>query len=87
MTARHTTSLQLCDNCRADRVVAPGAAGGTGTMGRMPTRLLVLEDDDGIRTALRLSMEDEGYDVSEHADAEGRSTPSATSGRTSCWST
>ena len=40
-------------------------------MGRMPTRLLVLEDDDGIRTALRLSMEDEGYEVSEHADAEG----------------
>ena len=37
----------------------------------MPTRLLVLEDDDGIRTALRLSMEDEGYDVSEHADATG----------------
>src|SRR3954470_20048674 len=35
----------------------------------MPTRLLVLEDDDGIRTALRLSMEDEGYDVCEHADA------------------
>ena len=37
----------------------------------MPTRLLVLEDDDGIRTALRLLMEDEGYDVSEHADARG----------------
>ena len=36
----------------------------------MRPRLLVLEDDDGIRTALRLSMEDEGYDVVESADAE-----------------
>jgi DNA-binding response OmpR family regulator len=37
----------------------------------MSTRLLVLEDDDGIRTALRLSMEDEGYEVVERPDAEG----------------
>ena len=37
----------------------------------MPTRLLVLEDDDGIRTALRLAMEDEGYEVTDSADAEG----------------
>lgn len=36
----------------------------------MPPRLLVLEDDDGIRTALRMSMEDEGYDVVDRADAE-----------------
>jgi DNA-binding response OmpR family regulator len=33
-------------------------------------RLLLLEDDDGIRTALRMAMEDEGYDVVEHARAE-----------------
>ena len=33
-------------------------------------RLLVLEDDDGIRTSLRMAMEDEGYDVVEHARAE-----------------
>ncbi|MGN6610234.1 MAG: winged helix-turn-helix domain-containing protein [Angustibacter sp.] len=36
----------------------------------MPTRLLVLEDDDGIRHSLALSLEDEGYDVVQHADAE-----------------
>jgi DNA-binding response OmpR family regulator len=40
-------------------------------MSAMSPRLLVLEDDDGIRTALRLSMEDEGYDVVDRADAEG----------------
>jgi DNA-binding response OmpR family regulator len=33
-------------------------------------RLLLLEDDDGIRTTLRMAMEDEGYDVVEHARAE-----------------
>ncbi len=32
--------------------------------------LLVLEDDDGIRAALGLAMEDEGYDVVEAASAE-----------------
>lgn len=32
--------------------------------------LLVLEDDDGIRAALSLAMEDEGYDVIEAASAE-----------------
>ena len=36
----------------------------------MSPRLLLLEDDDGIRTALRLSMEDEGYEVVDAADAE-----------------
>jgi DNA-binding response OmpR family regulator len=33
-------------------------------------KLLVLEDDDGIRTALSLAMEDEGYDVTEAPSAE-----------------
>jgi DNA-binding response OmpR family regulator len=33
-------------------------------------RLLLLEDDDGIRTTLRMAMEDEGYEVVEHARAE-----------------
>ncbi|MGL4174263.1 MAG: response regulator [Actinomycetota bacterium] len=33
-------------------------------------RLLVLDDDDGIRASLALAMEDEGYDVVECADAE-----------------
>jgi DNA-binding response OmpR family regulator len=33
-------------------------------------RLLVLEDDDNIRAVLRLALEDEGYEVVEHASAE-----------------
>lgn len=33
-------------------------------------RLLILEDDDGIRTTLRMAMEDEGYEVLEEARAE-----------------
>ena len=36
----------------------------------MATRLLVLEDDDGLRASLRMVLEDEGYDVIEAADAE-----------------
>jgi DNA-binding response OmpR family regulator len=36
----------------------------------MATRLLVLEDDEGLRTSLRLVLEDEGYDVVEASDAE-----------------
>ena len=31
---------------------------------------LLLEDDDGIRTTLRMALEDEGYEVLEHARAE-----------------
>jgi DNA-binding response OmpR family regulator len=39
--------------------------------GRVPdTTLLILEDDDGIRTALRLAMQDDGYDVADFASAE-----------------
>jgi len=34
------------------------------------TRLLILEDDAGLRTSLRMLLEDEGYDVVEAADAE-----------------
>ncbi|WP_106215421.1 response regulator transcription factor [Kineococcus rhizosphaerae] len=36
----------------------------------MALRLLVLDDDDGIRTSLALAMEDEGYEVSSAATAE-----------------
>jgi DNA-binding response OmpR family regulator len=36
----------------------------------MATRLLVLEDDDGLRASLRMVLEDEGYEVVEAADAE-----------------
>jgi DNA-binding response OmpR family regulator len=39
-------------------------------MTAMAPRLLMLEDDDGLRTSLRLVLENEGYDVVEAADAE-----------------
>ncbi|MFI7587430.1 response regulator transcription factor [Spongisporangium articulatum] len=37
-------------------------------------RLLLLEDDDGIRTTLRMGLEDEGYEVTEHSRAEAALT-------------
>ena len=39
-------------------------------MTAVPIRLLVLEDDEGLRTSLRLVLEAGGYDVAEAADAE-----------------
>ncbi|MFH5208206.1 response regulator [Antrihabitans sp. NCIMB 15449] len=36
----------------------------------MAARLLIVEDDDRVRMALRLALEDEGYEVDEAADAE-----------------
>ena len=36
----------------------------------MALRLLVVEDDDSIRTSLRWALEDEGYDVGEAASGE-----------------
>ncbi len=39
-------------------------------MGCVAPRLLVVEDDDHIRTALRWALEDEGYHVAEAADGE-----------------
>jgi DNA-binding response OmpR family regulator len=39
-------------------------------MARVPPRLLVVEDDDPIRTALRWALEDEGYDVAEAGSGE-----------------
>lgn len=36
----------------------------------MSLRLLVVEDDDSIRTALRWALEDEGYDVAEAVSGE-----------------
>lgn len=36
----------------------------------MATRLLIVEDDDRVRAALRLALEDEDYDVTEAPDAE-----------------
>lgn len=37
----------------------------------MTTRILVVEDDERIRAALRLALEDEGYDVQEAPSGEG----------------
>ncbi len=39
-------------------------------MGHMPTRLLIVEDDDRIRAAMRLGLEDEGYEIDEADRAE-----------------
>ncbi|WP_040337610.1 response regulator transcription factor [Candidatus Blastococcus massiliensis] len=39
-------------------------------MSAVALRLLVVEDDDSIRTALRWALEDEGYDVAEAASGE-----------------
>jgi DNA-binding response OmpR family regulator len=36
----------------------------------VPEHLLIVEDDDRIRTVLRLGLEDEGYEVTEAASAE-----------------
>jgi DNA-binding response OmpR family regulator len=41
-----------------------------GYMTGMTARLLVLEDDEGLRTSLRLVLESGGYEVIEAADAE-----------------
>jgi DNA-binding response OmpR family regulator len=51
---------------------APGAERRRcgGSMVEMALRLLVVEDDDHIRTALRWALEDEGYDVAEAESGE-----------------
>ena len=41
-----------------------------GSMIGVALRLLVVEDDDHIRTALRWALEDEGYDVADAASGE-----------------
>ncbi len=46
------------------------ALGASATMGPMPTRLLIVEDDDRIRAAMRLGLEDEGYEIIEADRAE-----------------
>ncbi len=47
----------------------PGDAAASARVGPV-TRLLVLEDDEGLRSSLRLVMEDAGYEVVEAAAAE-----------------
>ena len=41
-----------------------------GSMGRVAARLLIVEDDDHIRTSLRWALEDEGYAVDEAVSGE-----------------
>jgi DNA-binding response OmpR family regulator len=41
-----------------------------GSMAGVALRILVVEDDDAIRTALRWALEDEGYDVAEAVSGE-----------------
>jgi DNA-binding response OmpR family regulator len=48
----------------------PGRSACDGSMEGMALRLLVVEDDDHIRTALRWALEDEGYDVADAASGE-----------------
>ncbi|MBT6372997.1 MAG: DNA-binding response regulator, partial [Acidimicrobiaceae bacterium] len=36
----------------------------------MSTRILTVEDDERIRTAVRLALEEEGWDVKETASGE-----------------
>ena len=38
----------------------------------MATRILTVEDDERIRTSLRLALEDEGWDVEESSNGESR---------------
>ena len=56
--------------CVRDRSVSRESHGTAGRM-RVVATVLFIEDDRAIRTALRLALEDEGYDVCEAAD--GRS--------------
>lgn len=70
MTVAAPGSLQSHD-IRAE--VPPPRSGDVvrgDTMVAMAPRLLVLEDDVGLRRSLRMVLEDDGYDVIEAADAE-----------------
>ncbi|MEI8323328.1 MAG: response regulator, partial [Actinomycetes bacterium] len=60
----------MCDLC--NEIVFYPDAGGRCTVhigqNRGVPALLLIEDDDSIRLALRLSLEDEGYEVTEAAN-------------------
>jgi DNA-binding response OmpR family regulator len=64
---------QPCDHltvCFAISLRPADDEGTGGSMAAMALRLLLVEDDDNIRTALRWAMEDEGYDVAEAVSGE-----------------
>ena len=58
-----------CDRPRPDALQFRDN-GARGIMTLMATRLLVLEDEDGLRASLRLMLESDGYEVVEASDAE-----------------
>lgn len=62
--------MQLRDDLSQLHVRLRASARSVATWDPMP-RLLILEDDDAIRTSLRLALQDDGYDVADVADAEG----------------
>ena len=57
--------MRSCDGARRTVHQLP-----EGQHGGVTPRLLVVEDDDHIRTALRWALEDEGYEVDEAASGE-----------------
>lgn len=60
----------MCVFCNKNRAVLRSrrSAGGAGGRLRPVQSVLFIEDDDAIRLALRLALEDEGYEVHEAAD-------------------
>jgi DNA-binding response OmpR family regulator len=48
-----------------------GSVNGEAIIDRVPKRILTVEDDDGIRTTLKLALEGAGYEVVEAPSAEG----------------
>ncbi len=53
-----------------DSRYAPHRGRESGTISTMGTRILTVEDDERIRTAVKLALEDEGWDVEEAASGE-----------------
>ncbi|WP_245618161.1 response regulator transcription factor [Knoellia aerolata] len=68
MTSVTAISLRFDDNCGRHAVGEP--AGRLRWQTAVMPRLLVLEDDDGIRVSLAMALEDEGYETTSHPDAE-----------------
>jgi two-component system OmpR family response regulator len=69
---RNIESSVLCtwspERVRRTRLMARAGAGLVHERTRNRPRLLVVDDDAGIRTSLRVSLELEGYEVDDHAN-------------------
>ena len=70
VSAHRSSALQFRDNARRGVRVATALPNDGPMTAAPPVRLLVLEDDEGLRTSLRLVLEADGYDVVEAGDAE-----------------